>query len=61
MLEDQLSDPNFIEELEQACRDYEMDVYGNTKATEWGWKSFRPELLERDTESSSPPAVISER
>lgn len=35
MLEDQLSDPKFIEELEQACRDYEMDVYGKTKVTEW--------------------------
>jgi hypothetical protein len=44
MLEDQLSNPTFISQLEQACRDYEMSVYGNTKATEWGWREYRPEI-----------------
>jgi hypothetical protein len=44
MLEEQLSDPTFLQELKQACRDYEMDVYGTDEATEWGWLEYRPEL-----------------
>jgi hypothetical protein len=44
MLEDQLSGPTFLSQLEQACRDYEMDVYGTDEATTWGWREYRPEL-----------------
>jgi hypothetical protein len=45
MLENQLSEPTFILELERACRDYEMSVYGTDEATTWGWREYHPELL----------------
>ena len=44
MLEIQLSEPDFIQELKQACRDYENGVYGTDEATEWGWREYRPEF-----------------
>jgi hypothetical protein len=44
MLEHQLSEPTFISQLEQACRDYEIDVYQTDEATTWGWQQYRPEL-----------------
>jgi hypothetical protein len=44
MLEDQLSEPNFVQELKQACVDYETAVYGTDEATMWGWKEYHPEL-----------------
>ena len=44
LFEDVRTEPTFISELEQTCRDYEMNVYGNTEATEWGWREYRPEL-----------------
>ena len=44
MLEGQLSEPTFISQLEQACRDYEIDVYGTDEATTWGWREYRPEI-----------------
>ena len=56
MLEDQLSDPNFLEELKQACRDYEFDVYGTQEATEWGWLEYRPELQGKRHRVVSPYA-----
>jgi hypothetical protein len=39
-LDDELQDPNFIPQLEQMCRAYEQDVFGDTSATEWGWRTY---------------------
>jgi hypothetical protein len=44
MLEDQLSDPTFLPELERAVRDYELAIYGTDEATQWGWREYHPEL-----------------
>ncbi len=44
MLEDQLSEPTFLPELERAVRDYELAIYGTDEATTWGWREYHPEL-----------------
>jgi hypothetical protein len=55
MLGFQISEPDFLPQLKQACRDYEMDVFGNTDATEWGWKEYHPELKGERCSVTLPP------
>jgi hypothetical protein len=43
-LEDQLSQPGFVDELREMVRAYEFIVYNSNEATEWGWKEYQPGL-----------------
>lgn len=44
MLEDQLCQPGFLDELREMVCAYEFIVYNTKEATTWGWKEYRPEL-----------------
>lgn len=44
MLEDQLSQPGFVDDLRRMVRGYELIVFNTVEATTWGWKHFRLDL-----------------